>query len=227
MTRILYHLSVAVLSLASACAELTLETLRKRQEQMRTTIRTAMPSVVGIEFPNAGDGSGSGVIVSADGLILTAAHVSGESNRDITVIMLGGERLPGKTLGAYRSLDAGMIQVEVNNRSFPHVPLGDATALEQGQWCLAIGHPGGFVKDRTPPVRLGRLLSLEENGFLLTDSTLVGGGFRRTFARPPGPPDRHPLFHRHQPIREPTCPHQCFQRSMEAHAARQSCRPTL
>ncbi len=175
MIRILCHLSVAVLSLASACAELTLETLRKRQEQMRTTIRTAMPSVVGIEFPNAGDGSGSGVIVSADGLILTAAHVSGESNRDITVIMLGGERLPGKTLGAYRSLDAGMIQVEVNNRSFPHVPLGDATALEQGQWCLAIGHPGGFVKDRTPPVRLSRLLSLEENGFLLTDSTLVGG----------------------------------------------------
>ena len=174
MTRTLCLLLVVVLSLASASAELTLEKLRERQKQMRTTARVAMPAVVGIEFPNTG-GSGSGVFVSEDGLVLTAAHVSGESGRDVTVIMLGGERLPGKTLGAYRSLDAGMIQVQVKNRSFPHVPLGDTAALKQGQWCLSMGHPGGFVKERTPPLRLGRLLSLDENGFLLTDSTLVGG----------------------------------------------------
>ena len=131
MTRILCHLAITVLSLAPAWAELTLESLRERQKQMRTTVRTAMPSVVGVEFPNGG-GSGSGVIVSEDGLILTAAHVSGESGRVVTVIMLGGERLPGKTLGAYRSLDAGMIQVQVENRSFPHLHLGDAASLQRG-----------------------------------------------------------------------------------------------
>ena len=174
MTRPLCHFLLILLSLGTADAELTLEKLRERQKQMRTTAQAAMPAVVGIEFPNAG-GSGSGVFVHEDGLVLTAAHVSGESGRDVTVIMLDGESLPGKTLGAYRSLDAGMIQVQVKNRKFPTIPLGDADAVKQGQWCLSMGHPGGFVKDRPPPLRLGRLLSLDENGFLLTDSTLVGG----------------------------------------------------
>lgn len=173
MTRILWILLGALCLQMSVQAELNLETLQKRQAQMRATVKAALPAVVGIEFPTGG--AGSGVIVGETGLILTAAHVSGASGRDVSVILAGGERLPGKTLGAYRSLDAGMIQILAEDRRFPTVPLGDSDRLLHGQWCLALGHPGGFVKGRSAPVRLGRLLSLDENGFLMTDSTLVGG----------------------------------------------------
>ncbi len=160
--------------LHSGQAELTLEVLKEREQQMRATVRSAHPATVGIEFPQSA-GAGSGVLVSEDGLVLTAAHVTGESGRDVTIILAGGERLPGKTLGAFRSLDASMIQITAENRKFPTVPLGESAALEIGQWCLAIGHPGGFHRERPAPVRLGRILNKNAHGFLLTDSTLVGG----------------------------------------------------
>lgn len=155
-------------------AELTLDDLKDRQDAMRRTVRAAHPATVGILFPES-SGAGSGVIVREDGLVLTAAHVSGDADRDVTIILPSGERLPGKTLGAYRSLDAGMIQITAERRSFPVVPVGKSEDLELGQWCLAVGHPGGFSEERSAPVRLGRVLDKDANGFLVTDSTLVGG----------------------------------------------------
>ncbi|MFT4642031.1 MAG: serine protease Do [Verrucomicrobiales bacterium] len=174
LTRILLLAILALGTFDRASAELTLETLKARQAQMRNVVRTAHPATVGILFPD-GEGEGSGVLVHSDGLILTAAHVSGEAGRDVTVVLSGGEKLPAKTLGAYRSQDAGMIQIIAKGRAFPTVPLGDSDALEIGQWCLAVGHPGGFLKERTAPVRLGRILDEDTRGFLITDSTLVGG----------------------------------------------------
>ncbi len=168
-------LALTALALVSpAWGELTMDTLRERERLMRQAVRVVHPATVGILFED-GSGAGSGVIVAEAGLVLTAAHVSGKSGRPVTVILAGGERLPGKTLGAYRSLDAGMIQIEAQDRRFPVLPLGDSDALTLGQWCLAIGHPGGFINERSAPVRLGRLLDLNANGFLITDSTLVGG----------------------------------------------------
>jgi serine protease Do len=52
--------------------------------------------------------------------------------------------------------------------------MGKVTDLKNGQWCVAIGHPGGFRKGRTPVVRLGRVLFHNEN-MLRTDCTIQGG----------------------------------------------------
>ena len=158
----------------SAAEELNLSVLKERERLMRAAVKIATPAVVGIEYPD-GSGSGSGVFVRKDGLLLTAAHVSGEAGKDVDVLLPDGERLKAKTLGAYRSLDAGMIKVIDEDREFPVVELGNSEALQQGEWCLAMGHSGGFIKERGAPVRLGRLLSTDIQGFLLTDSTLVGG----------------------------------------------------
>lgn len=179
MHRLIPSLLAAAVSLGAllfhaSAAELSVEVLKERQKAMRRAVEIAQPATVGIVFPQSSE-AGSGVIVSEEGLILTAAHVSGRSGRDVTVILPSGERLPGKTLGAYRSLDAGMIQIQAEKRQFPSVALGDSSALETGQWCLALGHPGGFLKERPAPVRLGRVLDENVNGFILTDSTLVAG----------------------------------------------------
>src|ERR1700758_5044418 len=52
--------------------------------------------------------------------------------------------------------------------------MGKSTSLTKGQWVVSIGHPGGFRPNRTPVVRLGRVLEANAN-LIVTDCTLVGG----------------------------------------------------
>src|ERR1700758_5501580 len=52
--------------------------------------------------------------------------------------------------------------------------MGKSTSLTKGQWVVSIGHPGGFRPNRTPVVRLGRVLEANAN-LIQTDCTLVGG----------------------------------------------------
>jgi serine protease Do len=52
--------------------------------------------------------------------------------------------------------------------------MGKSEDLKKGQWVIAIGHPGGFKKGRSAPVRLGRVLENSER-VVRTDCTLVGG----------------------------------------------------
>src|SRR5262249_60443961 len=95
------------------------------------------PAVVNVKI---GMGQGSGVIVSADGYILTAGHVSGPPNRTVEISLADGRKVKGKTLGVNRSIDSGMIKI-ISEGKWPHVELGDSGALKKGQWCLAVGHP--------------------------------------------------------------------------------------
>jgi len=57
---------------------------------------------------------------------------------------------------------------------WPYCEMGTSSELNAGQWCLAVGHPGGFQRGRTPPVRLGRVLRSSPTA-LVTDCTIVGG----------------------------------------------------
>ena len=119
-----------------------------------------------------GGGAGSGVIVSEDGLILTAAHVLAALNDEIVVIFPDGSRKQAKPLGADFDRDAAMVQITEEGK-YPFVELGKSDGLKRNQWCVALGHPGGFDPMRTPPVRLGRILRVGE--FVVTDCAVVGG----------------------------------------------------
>lgn len=148
----------------------TLQELREIEEHVEKVLKKVMPSIVGLRV---GPGQGSGVIIKSDGTILTAGHVSGKPDQSAAVILPDGKILKGKTLGQFKSIDSGMAKISEGD-NYPAVEMGDSAGLKPGQWVIAIGHPGGFRKNRTPVVRVGRVLVA--NAFLIrTDCVLVGG----------------------------------------------------
>lgn len=146
----------------------TLKDLQEIEEHVKKLVAKVTASTVGLQI---GGASGSGVIVK-DGYILTAGHVSGMPGRTATIILPDGKRIKGKTLGANRAIDSGMIQI-TDKGEWPHVELATGD-LKKGHWCLAVGHPKGYYVGRSPVVRLGRVLEINK-GYLRTDCTLVGG----------------------------------------------------
>ena len=120
-----------------------------------------------------GRANGSGVIVSEDGYILTAAHVAGEPNREAIVVLSNGDQVRGVTLGLNEILDAGMIKITEQGK-WKFAQLGDSSKVRAGQWCLATGHPGGYDPDRAPVLRMGRIIKVRKEA-IITDCTLVGG----------------------------------------------------
>lgn len=146
------------------------EHLRSLQQQVQRVAKQAMPATVGVVV---GQGAGSGVIVSADGLVLTAGHVIGKADRQATVLLPDGRKLVGKTLGANHGIDAGMLQLENPPADLPFLPIAK-TLPKIGEWVITLGQPGGTLDDRAPPLRLGRVLGVDDD-WVCTDCTLVGG----------------------------------------------------
>jgi serine protease Do len=146
------------------------EDLKAIQAHVKAVVEKVMPAVVNVRIGNS---QGSGVIVTEDGYVLTAGHVSGNPDRDAIVIFPDGKQVKGKTLGWNRNIDSGMIKI-TDEGKYSFCPMGKSGELKKGEWCIAIGHPGGYKPGRTPPVRLGRVL---DAGTVLirTDCTLVGG----------------------------------------------------
>lgn len=145
------------------------------EKHVQRVIERVTPAVVGIRV---GPGSGSGVIINEEGIVLTAGHVSGKPGQDAVIILPNGKQLKGKTLGQNKGIDSGMIKIvggdNDKKEKYPFLDMGKSADLKTGQWVIAIGHPGGFRPNRTPVVRVGRILTT--NQFLIqTDCSLVGG----------------------------------------------------
>ena len=84
---------------------------------------------------------GSGFILSADGYVLTNAHVAQDSDKIIVRLSDQRER-PAKVIGADELTDVALLKIEGEN--LPAVKIGDSDALEVGEWVLAIGSPFGL-----------------------------------------------------------------------------------
>ncbi|MCL2640382.1 MAG: S1C family serine protease [Phycisphaerales bacterium] len=158
----------------------TIDDLKLIQSRVEAVTKIAVNATVAVIIEGS---QGSGVIVSKDGYILTAGHVSGKPGTNIRVIMPDGRRLRAKSLGANNSIDSGMIKItDPPNRGkggggggdFPFVTLGTAKKLNAGQWLIAIGHPGGYMQGRPPVVRLGRVLRANPKA-IVTDNPLISG----------------------------------------------------
>src|SRR5262249_1999427 len=91
---------------ARSAAPKSLADLQALEDQVQRVLKKVIPATVGLV--GKGSGGGSGVVVSKDGLILTVAHVGQKAGRVITVTFPDGRTVKGKTLGNYRTTDAGM-----------------------------------------------------------------------------------------------------------------------
>lgn len=144
--------------------------LKEIEKHIQRIIPKLQQATVGVR---SGRAQGSGVIISPDGYVMTAGHVSGSANRPVSLIFPDGKAVKGITLGAFRGADAGLIKITAKG-TWPHVPIGRLSDVRVGEWCMAMGHPGGFRRGRPPVVRLGRVISRSERT-IHSDAVLVGG----------------------------------------------------
>ncbi|MCA9064344.1 MAG: trypsin-like peptidase domain-containing protein [Planctomycetaceae bacterium] len=157
------------------------EQLRLREEHLHKAWDSVSPAIVGV---SNGFGVGSGVVVSKDGLVLTASHVVETRSRrrtnapaQVSVMFADGTSLPAEVLGKNRDADAAMLRISrrlPNDVPFPFVELGKSAEVKPGDWCFAAGHPGGFQQNRGAPLRLGRILSTGHRT-LVSDCPIVLG----------------------------------------------------
>lgn len=130
--------------------------LQAMQQHLRKIVPELKECTVHLQIGRA---QGSGVLVSADGLIMTAAHVSGRPAKRVIVTMQDGNEYVGQTLGRNTTLDASLIQLESDRTDWPHCQLGDSEKVNLGDWCITLGHPGGLEEERGVVLRLGRSFS--------------------------------------------------------------------
>ena len=108
-------------------------------------------------------GQGSGFIISADGLILTNAHVVRDA-KEVTVKLTDRREFQAKVLGADPKTDVAVLRIDAKN--LPTVQLGSARDLKVGAWVLAIGSPFGFDNSVTAGVVSAKGRSLPDDNFV-------------------------------------------------------------
>ncbi len=108
-------------------------------------------------------GQGSGFIVSADGVILTNAHVV-RGAREVIVKLTDRREFQAKVLGSDPKTDVAVLKIDA--KSLPTVPLGSARDLQVGQWVLAIGSPFGFENSVSAGVVSAKGRSLPDDSFV-------------------------------------------------------------
>ena len=114
-----------------------------------TIIRVAQQASPGVVLVERQGGSGSGVVIRRDGVILTNAHVVGDA-RTVTITLADGRRLQGQVLGRDPTVDVAVVRISATDA--PVVPVGDSDRLQPGQTAIAIGNPLGYERSVTTGV---------------------------------------------------------------------------
>ena len=118
---------------------------------------------------------GSGFIITADGYVMTNAHVIDGAD-EVTVKLLDKREFRAKVIGADKRTDVALLKIDANG--LPTVRLGDSAALKPGEWVVAIGSPFGFEHSVTAGIvsAKGRALPQENYvPFIQTDVAINPG----------------------------------------------------
>jgi S1-C subfamily serine protease len=136
-------------------------------------VDTVAPAVVHVEVAGTrhgrrAEGTGSGVVVSPDGLILTNNHVI-DGAREIAISLSDGRRFTARTLGRDPDTDLAVLRGETGE-TLPTARLANSKAVRPGQIAIAIGNPLGFQSTVTAGIvsAVGRSLRAQ-NGRLIGD----------------------------------------------------------
>jgi len=146
--------------LAGGVPRTAVEMLAIQQQTQKLTKQISAVTVL-IE---SGTKRGSGVIVSTQRHLLTAAHVVGEPGSDVVVVLADGRRLRAKILGVDAEKDIAMAQIN-SKEELPFAELASSPSYAAGKWCLATGYSGYNASEYLPDadaqprvaVRLGRV----------------------------------------------------------------------
>jgi serine protease Do len=123
-------------------------------------------------------GLGTGMIIDANGNILTNHHVAGGATK-IEVSLSDGRKYPGKLVGSDSKTDLAVVRITAKE-SFPYVRFGDSDRMEVGEWVIAIGHPRGLDQTVTQGIisakhRRGITDPTSYQDFLQTDAAINPG----------------------------------------------------
>jgi len=137
----------------SMTAEQSATPVKNENKKLLSVVEIAKkvgPTVVGINTKTQGisifgriqetQGSGSGIILTADGYIVTNNHVI-ENATEITVVLSDGKEYEAKLTGADARTDLAVLKIEGKN--FPYATLGNSSELQVGELAVAIGNPLG------------------------------------------------------------------------------------
>ncbi|NJK52505.1 MAG: PDZ domain-containing protein [Leptolyngbyaceae cyanobacterium SU_3_3] len=124
-------------------------------------------------------GTGSGFIIKADGLVMTNAHVVDRAS-SVTVTLRDGREFTGRVVGEDPLTDVAVVKIEANN--LPTVNLGNSDQIRSGEWAIAIGNPLGLDNTVTAGIISGTGRSSSEIGapdrrvsFIQTDAAINPG----------------------------------------------------
>ena len=124
--------------------------------------------------------TGSGVLISPDGKVMTAAHVV-HAMDEITVEFLGGETIPARVVSSEPAADLSLLQIDRVPPGATVAPMADSNTLQVGDQVIIVGAPYGlsyslsvcYISARWPPNTVYKTMPLAE--FFQTDATINTG----------------------------------------------------
>lgn len=119
--------------------------------------------------------TGSGVIISSDGYIVTNNHVVDGAD-ELTVTLNDNREFSARIIGTDKATDLALIKIDGKN--LPTLPVGDSEKIKVGEWVIAVGNPFGLNNTVTAGIVSAKARSLGANGvesFIQTDAAINAG----------------------------------------------------
>jgi S1-C subfamily serine protease len=171
---VLFALRGVLTFLAAVCFVLPASAFTTEELNTIAVYEESAPSVVNITTMACGpeyffctipteQGSGSGVVLSEDGVIVTNSHVI-SGTESIQVTLADGRRLGAKLVASSPADDIAVIRVDPGGKPLKAITLGDSDKLEIGEKVLAIGNPFGLGQTLTTGVVSMKGRSLRDTG---------------------------------------------------------------
>ncbi|MFC7338034.1 serine protease [Haloferula chungangensis] len=126
-------------------------------DELKVSLKKVRASCVAV---NAGV-TASGVIISPEGWVITAAHVirSAKDGRPFRITLEDGRQAVAEPLGYNRESDFGLLRITSPSiDSWPHCTLAETSAIT-GDFCFTLAHPSGLQRGRPAQVRMGRIMT--------------------------------------------------------------------